>query len=193
MKIAGCILAGGLSSRFGSDKALVIWKGRTLLACAIARLRPQVDLLVINSNNDAQPYIEYGHALVRDQTIGYQGPLAGVLAGLQWADRNGAELLVTAAVDTPLFPENLVAAFLKHGGDKIIAAESFTGLHPTFALWRVSAKPALASWLSSGQSRKMTDFLKSQAFETAMFPSSGSIDPFFNVNTPEDLAMLSAS
>jgi molybdenum cofactor guanylyltransferase len=193
MKIAGCILAGGRSSRFGTDKALIMWKGQTLLAHAIARLRPQVDCLVINSNSDGQEYREYGHALVRDQTSGYEGPLAGVLAGLRWAKDNGAELLVTAAVDTPLFPENLVAAFLKHGGEKIVAAESRSGLHPTFTLWPVSTETALASWLASGQSRKMTDFVKSQSFETEMFTASDPLDPFFNINTPEDLAMLAAS
>jgi molybdenum cofactor guanylyltransferase len=193
MKIAGCILAGGRSSRFGSDKALIMLQGRTLLAHAIARLRPQVDLIAINTNSAAPEYKEFGLPLVPDQTNSFDGPLAGVIAGLEWARKSGASHLASAAVDTPLFPDDLIAIFLQKAGTKIIAAESGTGLHPTFALWPVSASDALASWLSSGQSRKMTDFLTSQAYETAMFPISGTLDPFFNINTPEDLAMLAAS
>jgi molybdopterin-guanine dinucleotide biosynthesis protein A len=101
--------------------------------------------------------------------------------------------LATVAVDTPLFPENLVAVLRRKAGERIVAAESATGLHPTFALWPVSAEPELASWLASGQSRRMTDFLKSQSFETAMFSGDAALDPFFNINTPEDLAALSGS
>ena len=190
MKVVGCILAGGRSSRFGSDKALVMWRGKTLLAHAIGRLRPQVDELIINTNSQAPEYLECGYPLVPDRTPSFEGPLAGVLAGLEWARTNGASHLVTVAVDTPLFPQDLAAVFLKQAGRKIIAAQSATGLHPTFALWPVSIEPALASWLSTGQSRKMTDFLKSQPFETAQFPAADKLDPFFNINTPEDLAAL---
>jgi molybdenum cofactor guanylyltransferase len=193
MKIIGCILAGGRSSRFGTDKALVQWNGKTLLAQAAARLQPQVDGMIINTNSDAPEYRAQGYPVISDQTAGFEGPLAGVLAGLEWAGKNGASHLATVAVDTPCFPENLVTVLLQKAGKKIIAAESATGLHPTFALWPVYAETALASWLSSGQSRKMTDFLTSQSFETAMFPNSDPLDPFFNVNTPEDLAVLSAS
>ncbi len=192
MKVIGCILAGGRSSRFGTDKALVVWKGKTLLAHAIERLRPQVDEVIINTNSDASAYMELELPLVTDETDSFDGPLAGVLAGLRWAKASGAAQLVTAAVDTPLFPQDLAAAFLKQAGQKIIAAQSATGLHPTFALWPVSIEPALASWLSTGQSRKMTDFLKSQSFETAQFPTADKLDPFFNINTPEDLAALPA-
>ena len=193
MKIVGCILAGGRSSRFGSDKALVTWQGRTLLTHVIERLRPQVQHIIVNTNSGAPDYLEYGYPLVPDQTLGFEGPLAGVLAGLEWAGKNGASHLATAAVDTPLFPENLVAELVSKAGNKIIAAQSATGLHPTFALWPLSFETELASWLSSGQSRKMTDFLKSQSFETAMFADEVPLDPFFNVNTPEDLAALSRS
>ena len=193
MKVTGCILAGGRSSRFGADKALVTWHGKALLTHAVERLRPQVDEIVINTNSGAPEYRAQGLVLVPDQTNSFDGPLAGVLAGMEWAGKNGASHLATVAVDTPLFPENLVAVLEQRAGKKIIAAESAAGLHPTFALWPVSAGPALASWLASGQSRKMTDFLKSQAFETAIFASAGPLDPFFNINTPEDLALLSRS
>lgn len=191
MKVAGCILAGGRSSRFGTDKALVLWRGEPLLAHVIERLGPQVDAIVINTNSKALEYRATGLAVAPDKSEGFEGPLAGVLAGLEWSGNIGAGHLVTVAVDTPLFPADLVAVFLENAGKKIIAAQSATGLHPTFALWPVSAGPALASWLASGQSRKMTDFLKSQSFETAMFASAGPLDPFFNINTPDDLAALS--
>jgi molybdenum cofactor guanylyltransferase len=193
MKIIGWILAGGRSSRFGSDKALVMWQGKTLLSRAIERLRPQVDEVVINTNSDAPEYWAHGLAVVPDHTNGFEGPLAGVLAGLEWAGEHGASHLATAAVDTPQFPEDFVAFFLKRAGTKVISAQSATGLHPTFALWPVAAGPALASWLATGQSRRMTDFLRSQSFETALFANEGPLDPFFNINTPEDLAALSCS
>ena len=190
MKVAGCILAGGRSSRFGSDKALVMWRGRTLLDNAIERLRPQVHAIVINTNSKAPEYKALGVAVAPDQSDSFEGPMAGVLAGLEWAGRNGASHLATVAVDTPFFPADLVAVFLERAGKTIIAAESAAGLHPTFALWPISAGPVLDSWLASGQSRKMTDFLKSQGFETAMFANDGGLDPFFNINTPDDLAAL---
>jgi molybdenum cofactor guanylyltransferase len=116
MKVTGCILAGGRSSRFGADKALVIWQGRPLLAHAIKRLLPQVDELIINTYSGAAEYLEYGYPLVPDRTLSFEGPLAGVLAGLEWAEKHGASHLATAAVDTPLFPENLVAMLLQKAG-----------------------------------------------------------------------------
>lgn len=193
MKTAGCILAGGRSSRFGSDKALVMWKGETLLAHAIARLRPQVQELAINGNEATLEYTRHGIPIITDETASFDGPLAGVLAGIRWARICGADFVVTAAVDTPLFPADLVAVLANEARKTIIAAESATGLHPTFALWSVSIEPALASWLASGQSRSMTEFLKSQPFHTAFFKSDGPLDPFFNINTPQDLEALNQS
>ena len=113
MRINGCILAGGRSSRFGSDKALVVWRGKTLLAHAIARLRPQVQDIAVNTNSARAEYRHCGAPIVRDETDAFEGPLAGVLSGLRWASSAGADCLVTAAVDTPLFPGNLVAAFVE--------------------------------------------------------------------------------
>jgi molybdenum cofactor guanylyltransferase len=191
MKIAGCILAGGRSSRFGSDKALVTLGGKTLLEHAIERLRPQVSRMVINSNSNADEYRIAGLPIVGDFTQDFDGPLAGVYACLHWAGLNGVEALVTIAVDTPLFPLDLVARLLSANETGIVVAESPAGLHPTFALWPVSLEPALQIWLSSGQSRRMTDFFARQTFKKVSFEANGGLDPFFNINTPQDLRIVS--
>ena len=180
-------MAGGRSSRFGSDKALVALNGKTLLEHAIERLAPQVDEIVINTNSADPLYAKTGHALAPDLTRDFNGPLAGILAGLTWAKERQADFLVTVAVDTPFFPQNLVSTMMAKPIYGIVVAESATVLHPTFALWPVSEQPILENWLANGQSLRVTDFLKARAFATMSFQATGTRDPFFNINRMEDL------
>jgi molybdenum cofactor guanylyltransferase len=186
MRIVGCILAGGRSTRFGSDKALAVVSGKTLLEHCIERLRPQVTELAVNTNSNDPAFAETGLSLLKDATPDFRGPLAGVLAALEWASIMGTDAVITAAVDTPLFPANLVARLSSAGGDKIAIAESQTGLHPTFGLWPISTKFALSTWLDSSQSLKVTDFLDAQTFQKIWFGATGTLDPFHNINTPND-------
>jgi molybdenum cofactor guanylyltransferase len=191
MKIAGCILAGGRSSRFGSDKALAIMGGKRLLDHAIKRLSPQVADIAINTNSTDAAFAQTGLPLIVDATPDFRGPLAGISAALTWARSVKADALVTVAVDTPLFPVDL-AARLSGGVTKIAVAESASGLHPTCGLWPVVAETALSDWLAAGKSLRVTDFLDVQSFEKIWFDAETGLDPFFNVNFEGDAAMAEA-
>jgi molybdenum cofactor guanylyltransferase len=191
MKIAGCILAGGRSTRFGSDKALAILGGKTLLDHAIARLTPQIAELAINTNSTDAAFAQTGLPLISDATPDFRGPLAGILAALTWARSVKADAVVTVAVDTPLFPVDL-AARLTGSAKTIAVAESASGLHPTCALWPVDIEPALSDGLATGKSLRVTDFLSAQSFEKIWFDAEDSLDPFFNVNFEGDAAIVEA-
>ena len=110
MRPLGVVLAGGLATRMGGgDKALLPLGGRSLLAHALARLAPQVGAVALNANGDAARFASYGLPVLADTITGYPGPLAGVLAGLDWAASQDADAIVTVAADTPFFPTDLVA------------------------------------------------------------------------------------
>jgi molybdenum cofactor guanylyltransferase len=192
MKIAGVILAGGRSSRFGSDKALAVVGGKSLLEHSIARLKPQVSGLAVNTNSHDPAFAEKGLPLIRDATLDFRGPLAGILAALEWAESAGSDAVVTVAVDTPLFPLDLVERLREADGEKIAIAESGSGLHPTFGLWPVGTKAALSTWLETRQSLRVTDFLAAQGFCKVRFETKGSLDPFYNINSPDDTGIVKA-
>jgi molybdenum cofactor guanylyltransferase len=192
MKIVGCILAGGRSSRFGSDKALAVVGGKTLLDHVIGRLGPQVSALAVNTNSDDPVYAETGLPLVKDATQDFRGPLAGILASLEWASTVEAEAVVTAAVDTPLFPHDLVKRLSEPGKDRIAIAESQTGLHPTFGFWPVCVQAALSIWLDSDQSLRVNDFLAAQGFDKILFDAHSARDPFHNINSSSDAVIVEA-
>jgi molybdopterin-guanine dinucleotide biosynthesis protein A len=197
--IAGVILAGGLSRRMGGgDKCLLPLGGRPILAHVIARLAPQVDVLALNANGAAARFEGFGLPVLSDSVEGYAGPLAGVLAGMDWAAEQKAETVVTAAADTPFFPDTLVAdltaAALAENTPLAMAvtASQSGGLdrHPTFGLWPVSLREALRAALAEGQ-RKIVAFTEPRGCARAVFPNRDP-EPFFNVNTPEDLALADA-
>ena len=190
--VAGVILAGGLARRMGGgDKALLELAGRPLLAHVIGRLRPQVDELVLNANGDAARFARFGLPVVPDTVEGFAGPLAGVLAGMRWAGLRGHEHVVSAAGDTPFFPADLVARLWAAKGDRPIAMaatddpERGLSQHPTFALWPVALADDLEDALTRGQMRKVIVWTSRHGCAQAVF--DGHL-PFFNVNTPEDLA-----
>ena len=193
--IPGVILAGGRATRMGGgDKALLRLGGGTLLDQVIARLRPQCAALAINANGDPQRFAGFGLPVLADSVADWPGPLAGILAGLDWAAGQGADCVVTVAVDTPFFPVDLVAR-LRHAaageGEPIAlaASEDSTGVmrrHPTFGLWPVVLREHLRRDLAAGQ-RKVSLFAEGHGAALAAFGSEAG-DPFFNVNTPDDLA-----
>ena len=188
MKVLGCILAGGRSSRFGSDKAMALLDGKTLLDHAIARLAPQADQVIINTNSADIFFKQFGIPVVPDLSPSFDGPLAGVLAALTWAKANRFAYVVSVAVDTPGFPLNLVQAFEPHQPGTIKVAQSPSGLHPAFGLWPADTREKLAEWLSKGGSKKMLAFLESQTFQPVVFDlAPNGADPFFNINLKDDL------
>jgi molybdopterin-guanine dinucleotide biosynthesis protein A len=189
--IAGVILAGGRATRMGGgDKALLPLAGRPILARVIDRLAPQVDALALNANGDPARFAAFALPVLPDPLPGHPGPLAGVLAGLDWAAARGAEALLTAAADTPFFPADL-AARLQAAGPFAMAAtpgDPAPERHPTFALWPVALRHDLRAALEAGL-RKVVAFTDPHGCATVLFPDA---DAFFNVNTPEDLARAEA-
>ena len=201
-KPLGVILAGGLATRMGGgDKGLLQIGGHSLLSRVRDRLAPQVAGLALNANGDAARFADLDLPVVADSIEGFAGPLAGVLAGLDWAAEQGAESIVTAAADTPFFPTNLVAQLVAASdGQKhplVLATTPRTGeelksggrskinRHPTFGLWPVALRDDLRAALNDGL-RKVVLWTDQHGGREALFEAQP-FDPFFNVNTPEDL------
>jgi len=181
----GVVLAGGLARRMGGgDKGLLPLGKATILDRVVARLAPQVAGLALNANGDPARFARLGLPVIPDSIEGYPGPLAGVLAGLDWAHAQGAAQIVTAAWDTPFFPTDLVARLAAEPGP-ITLARTPEGRHPTFGLWPVALRDDLRAELLAG-TRKVLAWTDKHGTSYADF--DGDPDPFFNVNTPEDLA-----
>jgi len=200
----GVILAGGLATRMGGgDKALLPLGDRPILRHVIDRLAPQVAGLALNANGDPARFGAYGLPVIADPLPDYPGPLAGVLAGLDWAAEQGAEAIVTVAGDTPFFPADLVETLQDAAdgqphplvlaatprGSQITKSMSRSGLirHPTFGLWPVALRDDLRAALVDGL-KKVVLWTDRHGGREALF-EPGARDPFFNVNTPEDLAL----
>jgi molybdopterin-guanine dinucleotide biosynthesis protein A len=186
LRIFGVILAGGSGRRMGgADKALLRLAGRSLVSRAADRLGPQVEALAISANGDPARFAPLGLPILPDTAP--QGPLSGVLAALDWAAAQGATMLVTAAVDTPFFPPDLVPRLIlaaETARTSVALAESGGRVHPTFGLWPVTLRDDLRAALARGEARVM-DFAHSHCFATAPFSQETA---FLNLNTPEDLA-----
>ena len=198
MKPLGLILAGGQARRMGGgDKGRLPLGDGTLLSQVVARLGPQVGAMALNANGDPARFADVGLPVLADSIEDFAGPLAGVLAGLDWAASQGATSSVSAAVDTPFFPPDLVSRLLDVADDMdhplALAAtpdpERGLSRHPTFGLWPVALRDDLREALEGGL-RKVVEWTDRHGAATAVF-SAKSYDPFFNVNTPEDLARAS--
>ncbi|PIE07487.1 MAG: molybdenum cofactor guanylyltransferase MobA [Rhodobacterales bacterium] len=186
MTLCGVILAGGRGRRMGgADKALLELGGVPMIARVIARLGPQVDALAISANGAPGRFAGFGLPVLPDTIAGHPGPLAGLLAGMRWAEAEGASHIVTAATDTPFLPADLVGRLGSARGAPIALAETARGLHPTFGLWPVSLAGALAEALEAG-TRRVGAWALEQGAARVRFPA-GPPDPFFNINTPADM------
>lgn len=196
--IVGCVLAGGLSRRMGGgDKALKQLGGKPMLAHVIERLRPQVSSMVLNANGDPARFEQFGLSVTPDPIEGFAGPLAGVLAGLRWAEKNApkARWVATAAADTPFYPKDLVQR-LAQAADRpeptVALAASGGHRHPVFGLWPVALADDLELFLRTSDTRKVLAWVFRHAnveVEFEQYESNGmTLDPFFNANTPDDMA-----
>ncbi len=195
----GIILAGGRATRMGGgDKALLPLGKGTLLAHVMERLLPQVERVALNANGDPSRFHAIGLPVIADNIEGFVGPLGGVLAGLDWAASLGAEQIVTAAADTPFLPPDLVPRLLRRaeetGAPVVLAAtddpERGPQRQPTFGLWSVELRDDLRAALLEG-TRKVGAWTDRHNAALALFPTEP-YNPFFNVNTPEDLARAEA-
>ena len=192
----GVILAGGRATRMGGgDKGRLMLSGRSLVARVIDRLAPQVDRLALNANGAPDRWADLGLPVLPDEAPDKPGPLAGVLAGLDWAAAKGCPHIVTAAADTPFLPPDLVPRLLAAAAPSGLALAATQGdgrlrAQPTFGLWPVALRDDLRAALATG-TRKILHWTDAHGAGLAEFPTAP-WDPFFNVNTPEDLARAEA-
>jgi molybdopterin-guanine dinucleotide biosynthesis protein A len=198
--VVGIVLAGGKSSRMGGgDKCLRPLGGRPILGHVVARLKPQVADMIINANEKAQRFAAFGLPVVADSIAGYAGPLAGIQAGLAWIKTNRPETQygITVAADTPFFPGDLVQRFLAEriSSPALMVARSALGVHPVIGLWPVSLADELQGALEQGARKVGAWTAHHKAIEVDFPPveiGGRKIDPFFNINRPEDLAEAEA-
>lgn len=189
----GLLLAGGLARRMGGgDKPLRLIAGRTILAHVIERLGPQCDGLLVNANGDPARFADYGLPVVADSVPDFAGPLAGILAGLDWMAENRPELhwLVSVAADTPFIPGNLVARLhaARDAQDVPLACAASGGwTHPVIGLWPVRLREELRHALTVEDERKIDRWTARHGCASAEWPVAP-VDPFFNANKPDDLA-----
>ena len=194
--VAGLLLAGGRSSRLGGgDKALQVVAGRRLLDRVIERAAPQVCCLLLNANGDPDRFLSYGLPVIADGVGDHWGPLAGVLAGFRRLAETRPDIawMATFATDTPLFPLDLVARLaarlVAEGADLAVAA-SAGRTHPVFALWPLRLAQPLHHALVEEGVRKVDAWIARYRAAVVDWPTDNGDDPFFNVNTAEDLAHL---
>lgn len=188
--ILGVILAGGLSSRMGREKALATLAGRPLLAHVLERLDPQVDAVALNANGDPGRFASFGLEIVADLHADNPGPLAGLAAALELGRRKGFALVATAPSDAPFLPQNAVERLFEALDPASLAAVATgpNGLEPLVGLWRVAAAPAIEKALAE-QRRAVHRLLSDIPHRLVSFePGPDEVDPFANLNTPEDLA-----
>lgn len=188
----GLILAGGLARRMGGgDKALKPLAGRPILAHVVDRLRGQCDALLLNANGDPARLAAFGLPVVADTVPDFAGPLAGILAGLDWiaGHRPQTSWLLSVAADTPFIPDDLAARLHRAravAGTPLACAASGVQLHHAIGLWPVALREDLRRALAAGE-RRLGRWTQAHGVAVAEWPVEP-IDPFFNVNTPEDLA-----
>ncbi len=206
--IFGVILAGGRGRRLGGiDKADIVLGARPLVAHVIARLAPQVDTIAINSNSPGERWTRTGLAVLADIIEDFPGPLAGILAGLLWArSLHPGSHVVTVAVDTPFIPCDLSEHLLRRQARtraSIILAKSRDRIHPVIGLWPSTLADDLDHAVRTKGTRKVMEWVRRHPHDFACFgdivtgkkqdeTGNIAIDPFFNINTPDDLERAKA-
>jgi molybdopterin-guanine dinucleotide biosynthesis protein A len=188
----GLVLAGGLARRMGGgDKALIRIGGETILQRALARLKPQTAGIVLNANGDPARFAAFGLPVIADSVPDFAGPLAGILAGLDWvaANKPDIEWVVSVPGDCPFLPRDLVAklhAARITEGKPLACAHSGEWRHPVVGLWQVGLREDLRHAITVEDLRKIEVWTARHGVALADWPTEP-VDPFFNVNTPEDV------
>lgn len=185
MKIAALILAGGQGRRMGGGKAFAQLGGRPLIAHVHDRMARQAETVHISANDDPADFAGYAFGVLPDDETGSLGPLSGILQGLRRARRDGFSHVASAPVDTPFLPANFISR-LSENGPGLVLASSGGRLHPACALWPVLLEASMAAYLAGG-GRRLLDFAAMSGHTIAAW-RGGKLDPFFNINTPDDLA-----
>ena len=192
-KTLAVLLAGGLARRMGGgDKPMKTIGGKTILERVIARLAPQSDCLILNANGDAARFASFGLPVVADTVEGFAGPLAGILAALDWAAANRPDIqwVLSAATDCPFLPRDLVARLQQarmNENAQLAVAASGDQTHPVVGLWNVALRGELRHALVVEDIRKIDRWTARYKLATVTWPVAP-LDPFFNANTVEDIA-----
>lgn len=190
--ILGVLLAGGQARRMGGgDKPLLLLDGKPILAHVIARLAPQCAALALNANGDPTRFSAFGLPVVADDVADFAGPLAGVLAGMDYAVATSPDTtaILTAPADTPFLPPDLAArldASKQDAQASIAVATSGGCTHHAVALWDIALRDELRHALRGEGERKVSAFIARFRSVAVDWPTTPR-DPFFNVNRPEDL------
>jgi molybdopterin-guanine dinucleotide biosynthesis protein A len=193
MKPLGLVLAGGLARRMGGgDKARIRIGGVTILERVLKRFQPQCAAVILNANGDPARFADTGLTVVPDSVPNFAGPLAGILAGLDWAAAHRPDIPEVASVpgDCPFLPGDLVerlAAARATAGVPLACARSGEWRHPVVGLWRVALRDDLRHALIAEDLHKIEIWTARHGIAVADWPNAP-LDPFFNVNTPEDAA-----
>jgi molybdopterin-guanine dinucleotide biosynthesis protein A len=188
--VVGLVIAGGRSVRFGGEKAVALLDGRTLLEWAVERLRSVCATVAVNvrPGTEAEKVANtLGLPTLHDAAGDASGPLAGVKAGLIWAEAQGARTLAVSPCDAPLLPDDLYARLLEHAQGGAAMAETRDGRQPLCALWPVAALPAVRDALAEGAHPPTWQVLERLGARKVLFERP---EAFANVNTREDLAAL---
>jgi molybdopterin-guanine dinucleotide biosynthesis protein A len=191
--ILGVVLAGGNSRRFGREKAFGDLGGESIIAHVIALFKPQVGRLIINANGDPARFEGFGLPIEADRDHPGLGPLSGLLAAFDWAAQHapGATAIATVSSDVPFLPADLVERLVQEGSGGAAIAKSGNRRHPTIAVWPIAVRDAVEDALSQ-QSLSIDGFARSLDAIAVEFPmrevGGEALDPFFNINTPDDLA-----
>jgi molybdopterin-guanine dinucleotide biosynthesis protein A len=172
----------------GGDKCLLQLAGRPLLVHAIDRVRPQAAPLLLNANGQSDRFAEFGLPVMADPVPDHPGPLAGILAGMRWAMNFGHSHMLSLPTDTPYFPLDLSSRLLcAVDPDHPIACAATAGaVHHVFAVWPVDLADRLETALQQG-CRHVGRFAET-AGRAVVDWTDRPFDPFFNINTPQDLA-----
>lgn len=188
----GVILAGGLARRMGGgDKPMRKIRGTTILEHVVRRLSDQCAGIILNANGDPSRFGSFGLSVVEDDVKGNPGPLAGILAALDWtaANRPDAEWVVSVAGDCPFLPRDLVCRL--HGArtmkqTELAVASAGGQIHPVIGLWRVALRHKLRHALVEEEIRKIDRWTGRYSMATVTW-SIEPVDPFYNANTLEDI------
>ena len=189
----GVILAGGLSRRMGGgNKSLLVFEGLTLLEHVARRLAPQCESVIINANSALPRFKNMPFPVVPDSIAGSLGPLAGILTALEWTatHRPGIEWIASIPGDTPFIPLDLVPQLheARHKAERPLAcASSGSQVHFAAGLWPVSLRQDLRQALLEKGMRSVRDWAGLHGYAEAPWPVEP-VDPFFNINTPDDWA-----
>ena len=189
-KIAALIMIGGQSRRMGGgNKSFIKFNGKTIFDRVAENITPQIKKIIVNCNDERKELLKYNFTIIKDIKKGYLGPLAGIHSAMNWLNINdfNAEWLITLPGDTPFIPDDLISNFKKKmiSDNKIILAQSGNKIHPVIGAWHLSLFKNLDNELNKGV-RKILSWASLHKIDYVKY-SINKFDPFFNINTKEDI------